>query len=151
MTLLPAIQAKWDALTASGFAGGTVPPIFHDQAAQVVSGLQLRPPYCVVSLAAGDNLLCFEDEGVEETRVTFRVFDTDEGNLDSAVAAVRRNGQPTSALAGFDSGTLPALTDGVLLSMILQRTPVKAYSGVSYLDTRVYVATLEYLVSVERS
>lgn len=150
-TLLPAIQTKWNSLTASGFAGSVRPTIYHDQAPEVASsGSQLRPPYCVVSLTTSDDILTFEDAGIEETRITFRIFDIDEGNLDSAISAVRWNGQAISSAAGFDGGTLPALTDGTLLDMLILRTPVKEFSARNLSGVNVYVATLEYLVSVER-
>ncbi len=151
-TLLPALLAKYDALTASGFAGAARPPAYHDTAPQVTAaGAQLRVPYTLFSTAAEANDLTFESDGIEDTRVTVRSWATNEDHLDSFVAAFCRNGQATSANAGFDNGTLPTLTDGVLLSMIRTRTPVKTLDGIDRDGKNVYRVDLEYLVSVQRS
>jgi len=149
-TLLPAILTKYDALSAANFAGGTRPPAFHDRAPQVTSG-QLRPPYAVFGLRAEPTQLTFEDDGVEVTRVTLRVYATSEADLDSDIAAIARNGGSVGAAGGFDSGTLPALTDGTLLSMVTQKVPSKHFDGVEGNGTNVYRAEFEWLVEVQRS
>lgn len=149
-TLFASIKTKWDALAPGGFANSVVPPIHLDNAPQVTTaGLQLRPPWCLLSLIAGDNILCFEAAGIEETRGVFRLFD-EEPNLDQAVAAIRWNAFPVGTGAGFDEGSLPTLTDGTLLSMILAKPPTKTYSGTNYDSQKLFVATLEYNISVQR-
>ena len=149
-TLLPAILAKYDSLTAANFGGGARPPAFHDRAPQVTSG-QLRPPYTVVSLRAEPTDLTFESDGVEVTRVTMRAYATSEEELDATISAVARNGGSVTSAGGFDYGTLPQLTDGTLLAMVPQKVPAKHFDGIDKDGKNVYRAEFEWLVEVQRS
>jgi len=150
MTLLPAILAKYDELTMTGGFSPAEVPVYHDRAPQVVS-VQLRLPYTIVSLMTGENTLTFESDGVEASRLTFRIYSTSEANLDLYIGRVRFNGGPVQSGYGFDNGTLPNLTDGVLLTIILSKTPTKSFDGIDRDGNNVYRADLEYAVEIQRS
>lgn len=153
MTLLAAILAKYDSLAAGNFADDSRPPAYHDQAPQVASG-QLRPPYVVVTLEADETDLTFEAEQDERHRLTFAVLtagDTPAADADEDVAAIRFNGGTVQAAQGFDSGTLPGLTDGTLLSVLPVGPPTRRLEGVDKNGQNVYRTEMRYAVSVERN
>lgn len=152
-SLLSALLAKYDALTAAGFAGGAIPPVFEDRVPEVVNGAQLYPPYTTFSLTAGDEmLLTFEDDDVEPSRLTIVTYGTTQAIADQNMKAIRFNSQNPSVNAGFDnSNSLPTLTEGVLLSILPIRSPVPALAGRGKEGTLIYKVTMEYAVNVERS
>lgn len=150
MDLLASIMAKYDALTASNFPNSTIPPIFHDIAPQVVSG-QLVPPYVVVGLDSGPADLTFESDLTEENRLSFEVYYTNEGDLNQAIRAIRFNGQTLSNNAGFDNGTLPQLTQGILISMLLTGAPSTYWDNIDKNDKYIYRGELSYDVMVQLS
>lgn len=149
--LMVAIQTKYDALNAAGFPNSTRPPRYLDRAPEISSGTQLYPPYVTFTLGPGDDLLTFESDSVEQSRLTINVYDTDQGNADQTMAAIRFNNQNVDQLAGFDAGTLPALTDGVLLSMLPTKPPTPAQRGKGKDGALVFMTTMEYLIEVQRS
>lgn len=149
-TLLSAVMTKFDALTASAFPGSSRPSIYLDDAPLVDSSTQVRPPYVIATLEPGEAELTFESEMTEVTNLTLTAYYSSAGDLDTALSAIRFNGQSTSLNAGFDNGTLPALTDGTLLTILLQRPPSKRVSG--YRDSKpVHMGELRYEITVERS
>lgn len=158
-SLLSALLAKYDALTAAGFFGAAIPPAYEDRAPEVVSGNQLYPPYTLFSLTAGDEmLLTFEDDDVEVSRLVIVTYgastDTTDGQAqaDQNMKAIRFNNQIVSNNAGFDnSKSLPTLTEGVLLSILPMRSPAPALAGRGREGTLIYKTTMEWQVSVERS
>lgn len=150
-TLLPSILAKYNLLTASGFAGSAIPPPYHDKAPVIQSGLQLYPPYTIISLVPREVNLTFESFQLEETQVKFMVYDVSEANLDMAIAAIRWNGSAVSLNAGFDNGDLPSLTDETLVSMLLTRTPVKYFAGYAKNGANTYRTEIEYVVTTARA
>lgn len=152
-TLVPSVIDKYELLTAANFPSSTRPPIYLDEAPQVTAaGAQLRPPYVVASVDSSAEVeLCFESDGVETTRVTFEVYATSVADLDTTIAAIRFNGSSVATAAGFDAGSLPSLTDGVLLSMLIDRTPTRHHDGTDRDGKNVYRGELAYTVTVQRT
>lgn len=151
-TLLPALMSFYDALDAAAFPDATIPPIYEDTAPQVQDGVQLRPPYVVLSLAPAGDDLTFESDSVEETRVTLVAYASDQGDADATVKAVRFNGQAVAAQAGLDyCGSLPALDDGVLQVVLPVRPPAPNFAGKDKDGKNIYRTTMEWLASVQRT
>lgn len=158
-SLLSALLAKYDALTAANFFGGIIPPAFEDRVPEVVNGNQLYPPYTTFSLTAGDEMiLTFEDDDVEPLRLVVVTYapstDATDGQAqaDQNMKAIRFNGQNPNQNAGFDnSNSLPTLTEGVLLSILPMRPPAPALAGRGKEGKAIYKTTMEYTVNVERS
>ena len=158
-SLLSALLSKYDGLAAAGFFGGAIPPAYEDRAPEVLAGNQLYPPYTLLSLTAGDEmLLTFEDDDVEVSRLVVTTFgastDATDGQAqaDQNMKAIRFNSQNPSVNAGFDnSNSLPTLTEGVLLSILPARAPVPALAGRGKEGTLIYKTTMEWQVNVERS
>ncbi len=151
-SILSAVLSKYDALDATQFPGGVRPPIYLELAPDVVDGLQIRPPYIVVNIGPGEELLTFESDEIETSQLTMIPYDISVGSIDTTLNAIRFNGRPASENAGFDNGTLPDLTGGTLLSMLLTRTPGgRSYSGMSRTGERVHMGRIEYTIQVQLS
>lgn len=157
-SLLSAILSKYDALDPAGFFGGAIPPAYEDRAPEVQAGTQLYPPYTIFTLTPGGETLTFESDEIEEYRLTVTTFapstDATDGQAqaDQNMKAIRFNNQNKDQYAGFDnSNSLPALTEGILLSIIPQRPPVPGFAGRGKEGLNIYKVTMEYMASVQRS
>jgi hypothetical protein len=150
MDLLASVLSKYDSLTAANFPSSSRPPIFHDLAPQVVSG-QLHPPYVVVNIGKGPVDLTFESAMTEENTLNFVVYYDDEGSLNTTIRAIRFNGQVLSNNAGFDNGTLPSLTEGTLLAMLLTSPPATFWDNVNYQNKYIYRGEFSYDIMVQLS
>ena len=146
-----AIQTKYDGLTAAAFPSSTIPPRFEDRAPELWNGVQLYPPYVVIQLIAGQELLTFESDDIEETRLIMTAYAATQDAADLTIKAIRFNGVAKSLLAGFDCGGLPALTEGVLLSIFPTRSPVPAAAGKGKDGALYYKTAMEWNVSVQRT
>lgn len=157
-SLLPALFAKYEALSAAGFPNSTIPPEYEDRVPEVSAGIQLYPPYVIFSLIPVDDLLDFESDGQESYRLTAIAFaastsaTTGQGQADQTIAAIRFNNQIVGNAAGFDnSASLPTLTDGVLLSILPTRPPAPSLAGKGREGALIYKTMMEWMVTVQRS
>jgi hypothetical protein len=150
-SLTASIMTKIDGLTAAGFPGSTVPKPYLDRAPQVQTGLQLRPPYLTVSVVGTGDDLTFESDSVEMSRVTITAFAISQGDADQMIAAVRFNNQTAANNAGLDNGTLPALTDGVLQSILATKPPTPGQAGLDKDGVNIYKSVMEWDVAVQRT
>lgn len=151
-SLLGAIQTKYDALAAAAFPSATIPPRFEKTAPEIWNDVQLYPPYVLLFLSAGNDLLTFESDDIEETRLVIVAYAPLQDTADLIIKAIRFNGQNKAQLAGFDCGGLPALTEGTLLSMLPTRSPVPDEApGRGKQGVMQYKTTMEWLISVQRT
>lgn len=151
-SLMSGVIQTYNALTASGFPNSTRPSIFIDRAPEVVSGVQLYPPYLVVSLTAGEVLETFESLLIEESRLKFVAFASSQADADQIIAAIRFNSQNLDQIAGFDNASsLTGFSDGTLLSILPTRSPVVGQAGIGKTGAVIKKTEMEYIVSVQRS
>jgi hypothetical protein len=145
-----AVITKYESLTAANFPGSSRPRIDFGSAAQVVSGLQLRPPFVVLKDNGREvKILDFERNNLQIVRFVFEVYAASAGDVDTIVSAIRLNGGGVGAGSGFDYGTLSDLTSPRSTHQIIPTAEPRLLS--SYLDkdgVRIHGATLQYQVTV---
>jgi hypothetical protein len=149
-SITAAVVTKYESLTAANFPGASRPRIDFGSAAQVVSGLQLRPPFVVLKDNGREvKILDFERNNLQIVRFGFEVFAASAGDVDTIVSAIRLNGGLVGAGSGFDYGTLSDLTSPRSTHQIIPTAEPRLLS--SYLDkdgVRIHGATLQYQVTV---
>lgn len=155
---LAALLAKYDALTAAGFPNSTRPAAFEDRAPEVSAGLQFDPPYVLFTMVSANEILTFESDELEESRLTATAFYPGPTTLlgqagaDQVIKAIRFNNQNKDQYAGFDnSNSLPTLTEGILLSIIPLKPSGPSLAGRFKEGILLYKAMMEWLVTVQRS
>ena len=150
--LMPALLAKYDALSAAGFPDSTIPTAYEDRAPEIVNGAQLYPPYVVFQLFATEEILTFESDGIENHRLVITAYADDQSKSDQTIKAIRFNNQNPDQTAGFENAaTLATLTEGVLQAIILTRPPVPNIAGRGREGAIIKKTTVEFAVSVQRS
>lgn len=150
-SLMPAIQSKYESLTAANFPGASRPQEFEDRAPEIWNGTQLYPPYVLFQLISTNDLLTFESDSIEEYRLVVTAFAATQDDADAIMHAIRFNGAAPSALSGFDAGTLPGLTVVTLLAMTPRRPPQPNQAGKGREGTLIFKTVMEYDISVQRT
>lgn len=148
-----AIKQKFAALTAANFPSATVPAVYFGSAAQVVAGLQVRPPYVVLIEDSRTVVpLDFERNDLVTADVTLEIYYADQGHVEAACNAIRWNGGTVGQGLGFDYGALTDLAAPRSSHQILPLSEPRSLAPQMDKDgNRIHGAALAYRFTVLES
>jgi hypothetical protein len=149
-SVIAAAMTKFDALTAANFPSASRPEIYLD-AAPVVDGSQVRPPYVVIRDGGMVPGYEFERTTLEVCEFTLEVYYASLADVDTAVTAIKRNGGAVGAGSGFDYGTLSDLTSPRSTHEIRRTKETRFLAGIDLSGNRIHACRLEYRVTVKES
>ena len=152
-SITQAVIDKYEALTASNFPGSSRPRIDFGSAAQVVSGVQLRPPYVTLKDEGREvKVLDFEGNKLVTTQFSLEVYAATAADVDTVVTAIRLNGGTVAQGLGFDLGSLSTLTTPKSTHQILPTAEPRFLAPQTDRDgNRIHGAKLSYKVCVLES
>lgn len=146
------IKAKYDALTAANFPSAARPALYFGSAAQVVGGLQVRPPYVVFTESRQLRPLDFERNNIVTVQLILDVYANSLGDVDTTVNAIRWNGGTVGQGLGFDYGTISGLSaPRSTLQIVPVGEPRRLEGQLDKDGNRVHAARLEYRVTILES
>jgi hypothetical protein len=153
-SVIAAVLTKFNALTAANFPGSARPPIYLDAAPLTDSaGAQERAGdgYVVLRDLGTEPQLEFERTTLEVGEFDLEVYYRSLADVDTAVAAIKRNGGAVGAGSGFDYGTLSDLVSPRSTHEVRRVREQREFAGLDQTGARVHRCVLRYRVTVKES
>ncbi|AMV25529.1 hypothetical protein VT84_14115 [Gemmata sp. SH-PL17] len=154
-SLIGAMFAKFDSLTASNFPGGARPPrAFDEMPPTNSSGAQITAEDGYIVLREDSSRvepMAFGRVTNEVHEMVWEIFYPSLGDCQTTAAAIRRNGGSASQKLGFDGGTLPDLIAPPVVRDIICTQEVPSREGHGKTGKLVHCVRVYHRVCLTRS